>query len=134
MEELGEMGGEGVVEGGEKKEVSWGAEPGVRGFEEDRREMDGSEECGVSILWREESKRVSDPLQGRDRLSICQHALINMTKGSNPTTRSVRRNVRTVCVPMFPVRCVCQRSSVLVTPDLRFTSKLYRGVSQVPLP
>lgn len=34
-----------------EKEVSRGAEPGVRGFEEDRREMDGLEECSVSSLY-----------------------------------------------------------------------------------
>lgn len=34
-----------------KKEVSRGEEPGVRGFEEDRLKMDGSEECGESLQW-----------------------------------------------------------------------------------
>lgn len=34
-----------------EKEVSGDAEPGVRGFEEDRREMDGLEECAVSSLY-----------------------------------------------------------------------------------
>lgn len=34
---------------GENKDVSGGTEPGVRGFEEDSREMDRSEECGVSL-------------------------------------------------------------------------------------
>lgn len=88
-----------------EKEVSGGAEPGVRGFEEDSREMDGLEERGGPLfLWEEKQKSVrssafSCSLQGRDRLSICQYALINMTKGSNLTTFSV-------CAGMFPL-CVC---------------------------
>lgn len=39
-----------------EKEVSRGAEPGVRGFEEDRREMDGLEECVVSVLVGEKAR------------------------------------------------------------------------------
>lgn len=50
-EELGEMGGGGAGKGRREKEVSRDAEPGVRGFEEDSREMDGSEECGESLRW-----------------------------------------------------------------------------------
>lgn len=45
-EELGERGS---WRRRREKEVSRGAEPGVRGFEEDRREMDDLEECGVSM-------------------------------------------------------------------------------------
>lgn len=42
---------EGELERRREKEVSRGAEPGVRGFEEDRLKMDGSEECGESLQW-----------------------------------------------------------------------------------
>lgn len=45
-EELGERGS---WRRRREKEVSRGEEPGVRGFEEDRREMDDLEECGVSM-------------------------------------------------------------------------------------
>lgn len=34
---------------GEEEEIPWGAEPGVRGFEDDSREMDALEECGVTL-------------------------------------------------------------------------------------
>lgn len=37
------------VGGRRGEEVSGGSEPGVRGFEEDRSEMDGMEECGMSV-------------------------------------------------------------------------------------
>lgn len=46
---MGGKGGQKSWEGGEKKEVSRGAEPGVRGFEDDSREMDASEECVSSL-------------------------------------------------------------------------------------
>ncbi len=95
----------------------------------------------VSALVRANARECPIPfvfscsLQGRDRLSICQYALINMTKGSNLTTRSVCAGM---LAPLCVCRCassarVCRRSSVLVTPDLRFTSKLYRGVCRASL-
>ncbi len=49
-----ELGGKGGQRGVRKKweletdKISRGAEPGVRGFEEDSKEMDGSEECAAS--------------------------------------------------------------------------------------
>lgn len=53
-----------------------------------------------------------------DCFSICLYALINTMKGNYPTTCRE-------CVGMFSLR-VFLRVGVLVTPDLRFTSKLYR--------
>lgn len=45
-EELGERGS---WKRRREKEVSGGEDPGVRGFEEDRREMDGLEECSAPL-------------------------------------------------------------------------------------
>lgn len=57
-----ELGERGSWKRRREKEVSGGAKPGVRGFEEDRREMDGSEECGAPLYFaREKPRRVSDP-------------------------------------------------------------------------
>lgn len=61
----------------------------MRGFEEDRREMDGSEECGESLHRREEEPaeclilpEFFCSVQDHNRFSICRRASIKMTTGS----------------------------------------------------
>lgn len=67
----------------------------MRGFEEDRRTMDGSEECGESLHRREEEpgERPILPqffcsVQDHNRFSICRRASIKMKTGSYPTRHS----------------------------------------------
>lgn len=58
-EELGQRGSWTRREGGEKKDVSRGPQPGVRGFKEDSGEIDSSEE--VRHVFKRKCKRVADP-------------------------------------------------------------------------
>ena len=61
----------GVGQGGENKDVSGGAEPGVRQFEEDSGEMDSLEERGVPL--EENARQWPDP---RCSAPLCRAVII----------------------------------------------------------